>query len=65
MKDRTTFDLKSLKHYMFTKNHIMDLCIDQNLKKMKPPKANSTKKPKVKTDKDNIFIPVEKDKLFW
>ncbi len=66
MKDRTTFDLKSLKHYMFTKNHIMDLCIDQKLKKMKAPKTNNTQKQKVKiTDKDNIFIPIEKDKLFW
>ena len=51
---------------MFTKNHIMDLCIDQKLKKMKAPKTNNTQKQKVKiTDKDNIFIPVEKDKLFW
>ena len=66
MKNRNTFDLQSLKHYMFTKNHIMDLCITQNVKKMNAPQPANKQKPKSKmVEKEGIFIPGEKDKLFW
>lgn len=58
------FNLQDLDHYMFTKNHIMDLCFDH-----KNNESKSTKQYQPITIKKNkttdFFIPKEKDTLFW
>lgn len=59
-------DIKSLEHYMFTANHIMDLCdevVERNEKKNKMNTVKANNGPKHKND--IFFIPKEKDTLFW
>jgi hypothetical protein len=61
---KKSFNLKNLEHYMFTKNHIMDLCFDYTDSKTKSNKQSQSvmiKKNKI----NDFFIPKEKDTLFW
>ena len=60
---KTEFDLQYLEHYMFTKNHIMNLCFryDSDKKISKKIQNNNI----IKSKKEDFFIPKEKDTLFW
>ena len=58
------FNLQDLEHYMFTKNHIMELCFDYKDNKNK---SNNKYLPisSKKNKTNDFFIPKEKDTLFW
>ena len=58
------YSLSDLEHYMFTKNHIMDLCFDFKDNKIKTNKQNQSLSIK-KNKPSDFFIPKEKDTLFW
>ena len=58
------YSLSDLDHYMFTKNHIMDLCFDFKDNKIKTNKQNQSLSIK-KNKPSDFFIPKEKDTLFW
>lgn len=61
---KNNYNLSELQHYMFTKNHIMNLCFEYNEKKEK--RNNKLQNNFVKNNKKNdFFIPKEKDSLFW
>ena len=61
---KNNYNLSELQHYMFTKNHIMNLCFDYNEKSKKM--INNLQINSVKNNKKNdFFIPKEKDTLFW
>jgi hypothetical protein len=61
---KNEFNLENLEHYMFTKNHIMELCFDYNDNKNKS--TNKYQPISLKKNKTNdFFIPKEKDTLFW
>ena len=61
---KNNYNLSELQHYMFTKNHIMNLCFDYNEKSKKI--VNNLQINSVKNNKKNdFFIPKEKDTLFW
>lgn len=61
---KNNYNLSELQHYMFTKNHIMNLCFEYNEKKEK--RNNTLQINFVKNNKKNdFFIPKEKDSLFW
>jgi hypothetical protein len=57
------YKIQDLEHYMFTKNHIMNLCFDYTIKE-KPKQKKEFNKTKNKKN-DDFFIPSEKDTLFW
>ena len=62
----TIFNPESLQHYMFTKNHIMKLFIDEKTMKHVKKEEIENKETKIKIVIDNTFIvPTDKDKLFW
>ena len=66
MKSRQAFDIKSLQHYMFTKNHIMDLCITEySTNRNKNQNKRQSVDNKVKSKDESFFVPTETDKLFW
>lgn len=58
------YNLSELEHYMFTKNHIMELCFDYKDNNMKSNKIFQQIKKKSNKSLD-FFIPKEKDTLFW
>jgi hypothetical protein len=64
MKMKTKLSIESLEHYMFTKNHIMNLCFNLDEKKKKINNNFDSNIQKQKKD-NSFFIPSEKDTLFW
>lgn len=61
-----SLNLSDLEHYMFTKNHIMNLCF--NINERNKPRINKTNKNKINStgiELSSFFIPKEKDTLFW
>jgi hypothetical protein len=60
---KTEYNLQYLEHYMFTKNHIMNLCFEYNNDKKLNKKVQNINI--VKSKKEDFFIPKEKDTLFW
>jgi hypothetical protein len=58
-------DLNILRHYMFSHNHIMDLCINKLEPEKMFIKTNKVVNISKKSNMDNIFVPKEKDTLFW
>lgn len=62
---KRNFNLQDLEHYMFTKNHIMDLCFDINDNTKNKKNKNYQSAPIKKKKLSDFFIPKEKDTLFW
>lgn len=58
------YNLSDIEHYMFTKNHIMELCFDYKDDKKKSNKI--FQQTSIKKNKSvDFLIPKEKDTLFW
>ena len=65
---RDAFNISALRHYMFTRNHIMELMITESTTTME---NSETKEQIIKSDvgetkaDENFLVPKELDKLFW
>lgn len=61
---KNTYNIQHLEHYMFTKNHIMNLCFDYTHDKKSKKQINMNQIKETKKEQ-LFFIPKEKDTLFW
>lgn len=60
-----TLNMASLKHYMFTKEHIMQLLENTPISKVKVKDTKQLEVPKEKTSFSDFLLPKQYDTLFW